>query len=134
MESTDCDQVEEKRTRKRKGVGEVEGGKACPPPKKAKRMKKKEKPLQMVLTAGGDEEAEFRKARAATYHECVSGEKTENRETNPVLHDVINAGARGFGYLRKPFNVYFENDKPWGLSALSCNYFLLTVHRWSLMR
>lgn len=102
-------------------------------PKKAKK-KKKVRPPPMVLEAGEDMEAEFWKARVAAYHEPMGDKKPEKDDINPVLDDVINADIRGIGCRRRPFQVYFGNDKLHGLFALPCVYRLLTNHRWSHMQ
>ena len=111
VETKDCDQAEEKKTRKRKAVGN-EGDKPQPRAKKTKR----EKPPPMVLGTGENAEDQFWRARAITYHARISDKKPEKGETNPVLDDVINAQARGIGCRRKPFYVYFDNEKLNGLS------------------
>ena len=129
VESKDCDPVEEKKTRKRK-VAE-EGDKAHP---QSKRPKKKERPPPMILAEDEGAEDKFWKARAAAYHEPVGDRKMEKGDINPVLDDVINAEARGIGCRRKPFQVYFENDKLRGLSVSSHIYCLLMSHRWSRVR
>lgn len=125
VESKDCDRVEEKKVRKRKAV-EDESDKARPQPKRAK---KKEKPPPMVLGVGQNTEDRFWKARAAAYHAPIDDKKAEKGDTNPVLDDVINAEVRGIGCRRKPFRVYFENDKLHGLFVLLCVRHLLTSHR-----
>jgi len=128
VESKDCDPTEEKKTRKRKAV--EEGDKAQ---SQSKRPKKKEKPPPMVLVEGEGAEDVFWKARAAAYREPIVDRKTEKGDINPVLDDVINAKARGIGCRRKPFQVYFENDKL-GLSIFLHIYCLLMGFRWSCMR
>jgi len=117
VESKDCDQVEEKKVRKRKAV-EGEGDEARPQSKRAK----KEKPKPMVVGAGEKAEEQFWKARVAAYHKPINDKKPEKGDTNPVLDDVINADVRGIGCRRRPFQVYFENDKLDGLSDLSRIY------------
>ena len=126
VESKDCDQVEEKKTRKRKAV--EEGDKPQP---QSKRPKKKERPPPMVLAEGGDAEDMFWKARVAAYHEPVGDKKMEKGTINPVLDDVINADVRGIGCRRRPFQVFFENDELCGLSVFPRIYHLLMRHRWS---
>ena len=121
--------MDEKKTRKRKAV-EEEGDDTRP---QAKRAKKKERPPPMVLKAGNDAEDKFWKARVAAYHEPIGDRKVEKGDINPVLDDVINAKARGISCRRKPFQVYFENDKLHGLFILFCVYRSLTNHRWPHM-
>jgi len=121
VESKDCDQVEEKKVRKRKAV-EGEGDEPRPQSKKAK----KEKPKPMVVGAGENAEERFWKARVTAYHKPIDDKRPERGDTNPVLDDVINAGVRGIGCRRRPFQVYFENDKLDGLSNLPHVYRLLT--------
>ena len=70
----------------------------------------------MVLGVGQNTEDRFWKVRAATYHAPIDDKKAEKRDTNPVLDDVINAEVRGIGCRRKPFRVYFENDKLHGVA------------------
>ena len=129
VETKDCDPTEEKKTRKRKAVGK-ENDKVQPRSKKAK----KEKLPPMVLGTGENTEAQFWWARAAVYHERISDKKPEKGETNPVLDDVINAEVRGIGCRRKPFYVYFDNEKLHGLSVLHFEHSLLTSHRKSHVR
>jgi ATP-dependent DNA helicase RecQ len=126
VESKDCDQGPDKKTRKRKAV-EDETDKACLQSKKAK----KERPTPMLLETGEGAEGRFWKARTAAYHERAGDGKMEKGETNPVLDDVINAHACGIGCRRKPFHVYFENDKLQGLFTIPHDHFSLMGHRWS---
>ena len=72
----------------------------------------------MVLGTGENAEDQFWKARSTAYHAQSSDKKPEKGETNPVLDDVINAQARGIGCRRKPFYVYFDNEKLNGLSDI----------------
>lgn len=69
----------------------------------------------MVLGVGENTEAQFWKARVAAYHKPIGDGKAEKGDANPVLDDVINAEVRRIGCQRRPFQVYFENDKLLGL-------------------
>ena len=125
VESKDCDQTEEQKARKRKRVDD--GGDEAR--LKPKRAKKKEKPKPMVIGAGENAEELFWKARVAAYHTPIDDKKPEKADMNPVLDDVINADVRGIGCRRRPFQVYFENDKLDGLFDLPRVYHSLTRHR-----
>ena len=126
VESKDCDRAEEKKVRKRKAVdGEGDNDR----PAKPKRAKKKARPQPLVLGAGENTEARFWKARVAAYHAPISDKKVEKGDINPVLDDVINSEARGIGCRRRPFQVYFENDKLRGLLTLPHIYRSLTSCR-----
>lgn len=116
VESKDLDPMDVLEGRKRKAS--EKDNEAQPKSKRAK----KEKLLPMVMdadvNAAGEEE--FWKARKAVYHEPISDEKKV--EINQVLDDVINAEVRGVRCRRKPFRVYFNDDKPSGLYAsLPCS-------------